>query len=174
MEVAFPSLLLLTTFNSCSAISIVKPTRCTTVSNLFYFGFNDTLHVSGGLSVHRQEFKTVHTATGICQTDTAVCLLAGTRIGASSWFYYRNITMHGPMNVKAAVHLKIDLLQYRTAIQGHVKILPDAWFTWFTSSHVEAITGTPFYPQLYDTCGFELEILTNILCVYCYFVRNKS
>jgi len=38
--------------------------------------WNDTLHVTDGLSVHRQEFKTVHTATGICQTDTAVCLLA--------------------------------------------------------------------------------------------------
>ena len=43
----------------------------------FYFGM--TLHVSDGLSVHHQEFKTVHTATGVCQTDTAVCLLAGTR-----------------------------------------------------------------------------------------------
>ena len=52
--------------------SIVKPTRCTNVSNLFYFGI--TLHVSDGLSVHHQEFMTVHTATGICQTDTAtVC-----------------------------------------------------------------------------------------------------
>jgi len=30
----------------------------------------DTLHVSGGLSVHHQEFETVHRATGICQTDT--------------------------------------------------------------------------------------------------------
>jgi len=38
--------------------------------------WNDTLHVSDGLSVHHQEFKTVHTATGICQTHTAVCLLA--------------------------------------------------------------------------------------------------
>ena len=28
-----------------------------------------------GLSVHHQEFKTEHTATDICQTDTAVCLL---------------------------------------------------------------------------------------------------
>ena len=37
---------------------------------------DDTLHVSNGLSVHHQEFKTVHKATGICQTDTAVCLLA--------------------------------------------------------------------------------------------------
>jgi len=41
-----------------------------------YFIFNDTLHVSDGLSVHHQEFKTVHTGTGICQTDTADCLLA--------------------------------------------------------------------------------------------------
>jgi hypothetical protein len=40
---------------------------------------NDTLHVSDGLSVHHQEFKTVHTATGICQTDSAACLLAGKR-----------------------------------------------------------------------------------------------
>ena len=38
--------------------------------------WNDTLHVSDGLSVHHQEFKTVHTKTSICQTDTAVCLLA--------------------------------------------------------------------------------------------------
>ena len=45
--------------------SIAKPTRCTNVSNLFYFGM--TLHVSDGLSVHHQEFKTVHTATGILQ-----------------------------------------------------------------------------------------------------------
>jgi len=42
----------------------------------FILFLNDTLHVSCGLSVHHQEFKTVHTATGICQTDTAVCLLA--------------------------------------------------------------------------------------------------
>jgi len=41
-------------------ICLVKPTRCTNVSNLFW---NDTLHVSDGLSVHHQQFKTVHTAT---------------------------------------------------------------------------------------------------------------
>jgi len=38
--------------------------------------WNGILHVSDGLSVHHQEFKTVHTATAIRQTDTAVCLLA--------------------------------------------------------------------------------------------------
>jgi len=42
----------------------------------FILFWNDTLHVSGSLSVHHQEFKTVHTATGICQTDAAVCWLA--------------------------------------------------------------------------------------------------
>ena len=29
----------------------------------FILFWNDTLHVSDGLSVHRQEFETVHTAT---------------------------------------------------------------------------------------------------------------
>ena len=48
----------------------------------FILFWNDTLHVSDGLSVRHQEFKTVHTATGICQTDTALCLLAGTRYQA--------------------------------------------------------------------------------------------
>jgi len=43
----------------------------------FILFWNDTLHVPDGLSVHHQGFKTVHTATGICQTDTAVSLLAG-------------------------------------------------------------------------------------------------
>jgi len=60
--------------NKLQPISIVKQTRCTNVSNLFYIGM--TLYISDGLSVHHQELKTVRTATGICQTDTAVCLLA--------------------------------------------------------------------------------------------------
>jgi len=42
----------------------------------FILFWSDTLHVSDGLSVHHQGFKTVHTATGLCQTDTADWLLA--------------------------------------------------------------------------------------------------
>ena len=42
----------------------------------FILFWNDILHVSDGPSVHHQEFKTLHTKTGICQTDTALCLLA--------------------------------------------------------------------------------------------------
>jgi len=38
----------------------------------FILFWNDVLHVSDGFSVHHQEFKTVHTATGICETDTAL------------------------------------------------------------------------------------------------------
>jgi len=41
----------------------------------FILFWNDTLHVSDCLSIHHQEFRTVHTATGICQADTAVRLL---------------------------------------------------------------------------------------------------
>jgi hypothetical protein len=37
---------------------------------IFFIAVN-ALHVSGGFSVHHQELKTVHTASGICQT----CLL---------------------------------------------------------------------------------------------------
>ena len=42
--------------------------------------WNDTLHVSDGLYLHHQKFMTVHTATGICQTDTAGCLLASRQL----------------------------------------------------------------------------------------------
>jgi len=42
----------------------------------FILFWNNTLHVSDGFTVHHQEFKTVHTATGVCQTGTATCLLA--------------------------------------------------------------------------------------------------
>jgi hypothetical protein len=39
------------------------------ISNLFYFG--TALYVSDGLSVHHQESKTVHTASGTCHTGYA-------------------------------------------------------------------------------------------------------
>jgi len=41
---------------------------------IFVLFWNDTVRVSDGLSVHHQQFSTVHTATGICQTGTAACL----------------------------------------------------------------------------------------------------
>ena len=38
----------------------------------FLFMWN-ALHVSDGFSVHHQELKTAHTASGTCQTNTATC-----------------------------------------------------------------------------------------------------
>jgi hypothetical protein len=61
---------------------IVKPTRCTSFSN--YLFLHNTLHVLDSFSIHHQVFKTVHTAIGICQTATAICLLAGTRCPSRS------------------------------------------------------------------------------------------
>ena len=43
----------------------------------FILFWNDTLHVSEGISAYHLEFKNVHTAASICQMDTAVRLLAG-------------------------------------------------------------------------------------------------
>ena len=44
---------------------------------------SSTLHVSDRLSVHHQESKTVHIASGVCQTDSADCFLAGPRCSIS-------------------------------------------------------------------------------------------
>jgi len=39
----------------------------------FYLFLSDALHVSDGFSIHHQELKTAHTASDICQTNTATC-----------------------------------------------------------------------------------------------------
>jgi len=39
----------------------------------FWSLLNITLHVSYGLSVHHQESKTAHTASGICHTGSLAC-----------------------------------------------------------------------------------------------------
>jgi len=46
-------------------ILILKPTRCTNFSNLFW---NETLHVSDISSVHHQEFFHSTLSNGICHT----------------------------------------------------------------------------------------------------------
>ena len=48
----------------------------------------NTLHVLDSLSAHHPEFKTVHTASGICQTDTATCLVAGTRWNSTEFISF--------------------------------------------------------------------------------------
>jgi hypothetical protein len=90
-------------------ISIVKPTRCTNESNLFYFGI--TLYM---LLASRQQYLFDKCLLLYVQSWTpddgrkhrpkhVEChseIKEIWYIGASSWFYYRNnITIHGPMNV---------------------------------------------------------------------------
>jgi len=52
----------------------------------FILFFSSTLHVSDGPFVHHQGSKTAHTASGICQTDSADCLLGGMRRNSSISF----------------------------------------------------------------------------------------
>ena len=58
-----------TFLQSSKHISVVNPNICSNVSIILFW--NDTLHVSGGLSVHHQEFKTVHTV--VKQTLLSAC-----------------------------------------------------------------------------------------------------
>jgi hypothetical protein len=67
----------------CEAVFFYSKTNKMHQFLKFILFCNITLHVSDGLYVHHQESKTVHTATGICQTDSADCLLAGT---TWNWF----------------------------------------------------------------------------------------
>ena len=49
-----------------TAVLVIKPTRCTNFSDLFW---NETLHVSDNSYIHHQEFFTVHTAM-VCHTGS--------------------------------------------------------------------------------------------------------
>ena len=68
----------------CIVIYFYSKTNKTHQFFKFILFCSSTLHVSDGLSVHHQESKTLPTASGICQTDSADCLLAGTRWNCSS------------------------------------------------------------------------------------------
>jgi len=61
-------------------ILVTKP-QDALISQIYFW--NGTLHVSDSLSVHPQESGTVHTATGICHTGFADCLLVG-----SGWNWF--------------------------------------------------------------------------------------
>ena len=101
----------------------------TNVSNLFW---NDILHVSEGLSIHHKEFKTVHTATGICQTDTSWYPLA------SRQQYLFDIYLLVYFDVLLTVHLSIFISVFN---QLDVQKLCHIKF-YFMPLHVVAISCT--------------------------------
>ena len=90
------------------------------------------LHVSSGFSAHHQEFKSVHAASGICQTCTAVHIWAPDDERKKPLEICRaltiiksiiqrfillvmlknTLTMHGPMNVRN-VKLETELMRLR-------------------------------------------------------------
>jgi len=67
----------------CEAVFFYSKTNRMHQFLKFILFCSSTLRVSDGLSVHHQESKTVYTGTGICQTDSADCLLVGMRW---NWF----------------------------------------------------------------------------------------
>jgi hypothetical protein len=71
--------ILIVTMFSCTSLYFYSKSNKIHQFLKFILFLSNTLHVSDGRSVHHQEFKTMHTATGICQTDNAACLLEGTR-----------------------------------------------------------------------------------------------
>jgi len=65
------------------SILVIKPTRCTNFSNLFW---NRNLHASDSFSVHHQETSTVRTEIGICHTGCAVCTVL------DSWWWTEKLS----------------------------------------------------------------------------------
>jgi len=58
--------------NTEEPISIIKPTRCTNVANLFHFGM--TLYMFRTVFPSIIRSSRLHTATGICMTNACCCM----------------------------------------------------------------------------------------------------
>ena len=106
----------------------------------FILFWNDTLHVSDGLSVHHQQLKTVHTATGICQTDTAVCLLA--RLYSSICLVVSNLFWIDTLHVSDGLsvhHQQFKTVHTATGIcQTETAVCFDQCFPYFQETLVQA------------------------------------
>ena len=74
-----PIFTILTFVGPCIVIYFYSETNQIHQFLKFILFCSSNLHVSDGLSVHHQESKTVHTASGICQTDSVDRLLVGKR-----------------------------------------------------------------------------------------------
>ena len=91
-----------------------------------YCIWSNTLHVSDGLSVGHQEFKTVHTATGMCQPDTADCLIASSRqylVGFTTETYKFQCSVVKGKSGKPPNCMKYDIVPDNTVNIGLKNIL---------------------------------------------------
>ena len=89
---------------------IVKQTRCTNVSNLFYFGM--TLYMFQTVFPSIISSSRLHTATGTCQTDTADCLLASRQQYLFGCCMYRRWTERPSETCRASFQNKINLIHW--------------------------------------------------------------
>jgi hypothetical protein len=125
----------------------------------------NTLHVSDDLSVHHQEFRTVHTATGICQTAAATCTLAGTRwncisisfplaAGSNSCLTYACCCMYSPellmMDGKTVRNIE--------SVMQNEQIWETGAFGWFTIEIFNAYRG--LFPQ--EQNGRNMRLATHL------------
>ena len=138
------------------------------ISNLFYFG-NNTLHVSDGLSVHHQESKTVHTASGICQTGAvAACKQPQNLYGICLMLYVQSQTPDDgredrPKHVECCNQNKINL-RYRAS----------GWFYYrnilgCTVLHTSNLTNYYLSCILYPKC-----LILHVQCVLFLGAERKA
>jgi hypothetical protein len=108
-----PNLSLLSTLLLPSFLSITNKMQCCII---LFINVN-ALQVSSGFSAHHQELKSVHAASGICQTCLLLLLAVAAKkfetCTASTWIksiiqhcillvlLKNTLMMHGPMNVKS-------------------------------------------------------------------------
>jgi len=105
----------LTFIGPCIVIYFYSKTKEMHQFLTFILFCSSTLHVSEGFSVHHQESKTIRTASCVRQTDSADCLLAGTRW---NWFQFHIV----PTSKQSAKSV------WRT--HDAVRIVLDSW--WWT------------------------------------------
>jgi hypothetical protein len=89
---------------------IIKPTRSTNFSNLFW---NETLHISGSYSVHHQEFFTVHTAIVYVIQVLSYSFRAG-----SGWNWVPSWSCSKAVS-KLVWHIPLLCVQWKTPDDGH-------------------------------------------------------
>jgi len=87
-----------------------------------------TLHVATGIcqtvllsaSLHHREFKTVHTVIGICQTDTAVCLLTNRQLYLLHLLHLVSFTVEIALRCKALWKSNSNRGLFENSYQGAV------------------------------------------------------
>ena len=156
-------------------IRIVKPTRCTNVSNLFILERHSTYFERSFRP--SSEYKTLHAATGICQTDTAVCLVADCTyssiclqmpIAACTVLYSDDERKDRPKHVECLYKInKFDTLVHLVGFTTGIKLRCKALWT----SNLDLLTLQTM--QCFYAYSDDCDIVgTNISCSYSHILSH--